>query len=143
MNSREAFDRDASKFIIALDFDGTLVDRGAFPGIGEDLGSKSYLLELQNRGAEFILFTLRDGQMLLDAISYMQIELDLDNFYLNSYPPATDWTISVKPFYTVLVDDRSLGVPLRTGRSGKPAVDWEKAGPMLLSLMDEWDQNDG
>lgn len=56
--------------IVAIDFDGTLVE-DKFPEIGEpNMGMFSLVKALQAQGVRVILWTSRDGKNLIDAVSY-------------------------------------------------------------------------
>lgn len=55
--------------IIAVDFDGTCV-KHRYPMVGEDVdGAVSVLKELVRKGHKIILYTMRSGDTLDDAIS--------------------------------------------------------------------------
>jgi hypothetical protein len=55
--------------IIAIDFDGTCVTH-EYPYIGKDIGAVPVLKELVSSGHQLILFTMRSGKELNDAIWY-------------------------------------------------------------------------
>ena len=58
--------------IIAVEFDGTIVE-DEYPKIGKERPFAFYILkELQNRGNEIILWTCRTGKDLDSAIQYCQ-----------------------------------------------------------------------
>lgn len=131
MPNREAYDRIKERFILALDFDGTLVDRGDWPNIGPDLGSKPYLKLAEARGVEFILYTLRDGQQLQDALDYCRDVLEINVWHPR--PRGQDeFSVSDKPYYTMLIDDRCLGAPHKQGQTDRRVIDWDVMGPMLI-----------
>lgn len=57
-------------YIIAVDFDGTLVE-DEFPKIGKRIDRVwSYVKAVQNAGAKIILWTSRNGQCLKEAVEY-------------------------------------------------------------------------
>lgn len=57
--------------IIAVDFDGTL-HTGAYPSIGDMRpGAREYMQKLKEDGHFLILWTCREGQVLIDAINWM------------------------------------------------------------------------
>ena len=55
--------------LIAVDFDGTVVTH-AYPEIGDDAGAVPVLKELTDNGCRLILFTMRHGKLLDDAIRW-------------------------------------------------------------------------
>ena len=57
--------------IIALDFDGTCVNH-AYPEIGFEIGSVPVLKALQEKGFKFILFTMRSGDLLQNAVNWFE-----------------------------------------------------------------------
>ena len=56
--------------LIAVDFDGTVVTH-AYPEIGDDAGAVPVLKELTDNGCRLILYTMRHGKLLDDAIRSM------------------------------------------------------------------------
>jgi histidinol phosphatase-like enzyme len=63
-------DMDKLPFIVAVDFDGTLV-RDSFPNIGEKNDEVFRLVKhWANRGYKIVLWTCRDGQYLDDAVAF-------------------------------------------------------------------------
>jgi hypothetical protein len=58
--------------IIAVEFDGTIVEN-KYPEIGNEICGSFYILkELQNRGNTIILSTSREGDELRDAVDYCE-----------------------------------------------------------------------
>lgn len=57
--------------LIAVDFDGTVVTH-AYPEIGDDAGAVPVLKELTDNGCRLILFTMRHGKLLDDAIRWFR-----------------------------------------------------------------------
>ena len=55
--------------IIAVDFDGTVVTH-AYPEIGEDAGAVPVLRELTGNGCRLILYTMRHGALLTEAVEW-------------------------------------------------------------------------
>lgn len=63
--------------IIAVDFDGTLVE-DKFPDIGEPIwGIIRDLMDEQAQGSKIILWTCRNGKALEEAVKFCIDELDL------------------------------------------------------------------
>ena len=58
--------------IIAVDFDGTVV-KHAYPEVGADVpGAVDALYTLVNAGCKLILWTMRSGQYLDDAVKWFE-----------------------------------------------------------------------
>lgn len=96
--------------IIAVDFDGTIVE-DAYPGIGKPvIFAFETLLKLQSEGHRLILWTYRSGAKLEEAVSFCE-----DNgihFYAvnNSFPEEDyDPNISRKIHADLFIDDRNFG----------------------------------
>ena len=96
--------------IIAVDFDGTIVE-DAFPKIGKPmLFAFETLKKLQNEGHRLILWTYRCGRPLEEAIIFCK-ENGIDFYAVNkSYPEEEfDGEISRKIHADLFIDDRSIG----------------------------------
>lgn len=125
------------RMIAAIDFDGTLVEH-RFPRIGEDLGAALWLKKLLDMGVRLILLTMRDGDELQEAVSYMRKQgVWFWGHNENPEQEDFDWTNSRKVYAHVYVDDCGLGIPSTTDSHGRKAVDWDVAGPMLIELAKE------
>ncbi|HLV15246.1 MAG TPA: hypothetical protein VKY41_08705 [Xanthomarina sp.] len=98
------------KLIIAVDFDGTIVD-DAYPKIGK---SKIFAFEtlkrLQKDGHRLILWTYRSGSKLDDAVNFCK-ENGITFYAVNkSFPEEQfDDTKSRKIHADVFIDDRNIG----------------------------------
>ena len=55
--------------VIAVDFDGTCVTH-EFPNIGKDIGAVPILKELIKKGHKLILYTMRSGDLLEEAVNW-------------------------------------------------------------------------
>jgi hypothetical protein len=94
--------------IIAVDFDGTIVEH-EFPRIGPEIeGAFFYLRKLQEDGHRIVLWTCRDGSYLVDAMELLQNE-GIHPVAANSNDPNFGFEASRKIYYDILIDDRSLG----------------------------------
>ena len=111
--------------IIAVDFDGTCV-KHAYPGIGEDIGAVPVLRELVNNGHDLILWTMRSGQTLEDAIKLFS-DNDIRLYAAQRNPTQDQWTESPKAYAQIYIDDAALGCPLI-----KDHVDWVKVRQWLF-----------
>lgn len=99
--------------IIAVDFDGTCV-KHRYPMVGEDVdGAVSVLKELVRKGHKIILYTMRGGDTLDDAISWF-IDNDIELWGINRNPEQYGWSSSPKVFANLYIDDAALGIPLIT-----------------------------
>ena len=112
--------RDA---IIAVDFDGTVVTH-AYPHIGNDIGAVPVLRELIGNGCRVILYTMRSGRLLDDAVAWCA---------RNDNPAQREWTDSPKVFADLYIDDSALGCPIKFEDGIKrPFVNWVKVRQRLV-----------
>ncbi len=96
--------------IIAVDFDGTIVEH-EYPGIGpEMLFAFDTLKALQKKGHKLILWTFRSGPLLEEAIDYCR-EKGVEFYAVNKNYPEEEVTgdISRKIQADIFIDDRNLG----------------------------------
>lgn len=117
--------------IIAVDFDGTCV-RHKYPDVGEDVsGAVATLRRLCGAGHELILYTMRSGESLLDAVTWFN-DRGIPLWGINGNSLQSEWTSSPKVYAHLYIDDAALGCPLKTiwGES-RPAVNWKAVESML------------
>lgn len=120
--------RDA---IIAVDFDGTVVTH-AYPHIGNDIGAVPVLRELIGNGCRVILYTMRSGRLLDDAVAWFARN-DIPLYAVNENPAQREWTDSPKVFADLYIDDSALGCPIKFGDGIKrPFVNWVKVRQRLV-----------
>ena len=96
--------------IIAIDFDGTIVE-DAFPKIGKPiLFAFETMLKLQEKGHRLILWTYRSGRKLQEAVDFCK-ENGIEFYAVNkSYPEEVlDNSISRKIHADIFIDDRNFG----------------------------------
>ena len=96
--------------IIAVDFDGTIVEH-EYPKIGKPkLFAFETLKALQNKGHQLILWTYRSGKELQEAVDFCK-ENGIEFYAVNkSYPEEEyDETISRKIMADIYIDDRNIG----------------------------------
>ena len=98
------------KLILAIDFDGTIVE-DAYPGIGKPkLFAFETLKRLQKDGHRLILWTYRDGKRLEDAVEFCKTH-DIEFYAVNQsfpeeqYDPKKSRRIHADYF----IDDRNIG----------------------------------
>jgi hypothetical protein len=116
---------------VAVDFDGTCVTH-EYPAVGRDVGAEPILLELVAKGANLILWTMRSGKELADAVRWFE-ERKIRLWGINENPQQKTWTQSPKAYAKIYIDDAALGAPLRNGKPGeRPFIDWKKVRIKLL-----------
>lgn len=104
--------------IIAIDFDGTIVTH-AYPGIGRPVpGAIETMKEFIARGDKLILWTMRDGKELDEAVEYCKSN-GVEFWGINQNPEQSSWTSSPKAFAHIYIDDRNVNGPVQGA-----CVDW-------------------
>jgi hypothetical protein len=96
--------------IIAVDFDGTLVEH-QYPAIGKEiLFAFETLRELQKQNHQIILWTFRSGKELDEALEFCKAR-GIEFYAVNkSYPEEVfDPAISRKINADIFIDDRNVG----------------------------------
>lgn len=104
------------KLIIAVDFDGTIVD-DAYPKIGKPrIFAFETLKRLQEDGHRLILWTYRCGIRLDEAVEFCQ-QNGIDFYAVNaSFPEEKfDYSRSRKIHADLFIDDRNIGGVLGWG----------------------------
>ncbi len=115
--------------IIAIDFDGTCVEH-TYPEVGKEIGAAEVIKKFVERGDQIILFTMRHGETLKDAVSWFARN-NIPLYGINRNPEQHTWTESPKPYAHVYIDDAALGVPLIKPIDGRPFVDWHSVAKMM------------
>lgn len=143
----------STPLIIAVDFDGTLVEH-AYPDIGADVSQAfGYLQMFQAERARLILWTMRDDDrdrpVLTEAVNYCR-DRGVGFWGVNENPEQYHWSDSPKQFAHVYIDDAAFGCPLvhvrpmggdhlrgtlRYDALPRPYVDWTVIGPKVLDLI--------
>ena len=96
--------------IIAVDFDGTIVEH-RYPAIGKEiLFAFETLRELQKQNHQLVLWTIRTGKELDEAVEFCR-QRGIEFYAINkSYPEEKyDETISRKINADIFIDDRNIG----------------------------------
>ena len=126
--------------IIAIDFDGTIVDH-RFPYIGDPVPlAIKWLKRWEELGAKLILFTMRSdgakhGNVLSEAVTYLE-KRGVKLYAVNQNPDQKDWSVSPKAYAHIYIDDTAYGCPLiYPGGFARQCVDWAKVGPAVESLI--------
>lgn len=136
--------------IIAVDFDGTLVNH-VFPEIGEPVDNAfDWLKRFKAAGAFLILYTMRaderghrseamfpgERKFLTEAVEFccqQGVEFDA----LNRNPQQDEWTSSPKAYAHIYIDDAAFGCPLCPPvNGGRPTVDWSVVGPAVMEMIE-------
>ena len=109
--------------IIAIDFDGTCVTH-EYPKIGRYIGAEPVLKRLVAAGAKLILWTMRSGPPLDEAVQWFA-DRQIPLYGVQRNPAQDSWTQSPKAYAKIYIDDAGLGCPLSPGLTGeRPFVDW-------------------
>ena len=91
-----------------MDFDGTVVEH-QYPAIGPDVPhAVDCLRTLAFEGHKLILFTMRSGPELEQAVAwYRRNKIPL--YSVNENPEQFTWTTSPKAYADLYIDDLALG----------------------------------
>ena len=136
---------------INIDFDGTCVTHD-FPRVGKEIGAVPVLKRLVENGHQLILFTMRSdrtekketndptiqdvtGEFLTDAVNWFK-KNNIPLYGIQTNPTQHNWTTSPKSYAELMIDDSSLGCPLRydVDMSNRPFVDWEAVEEALENM---------
>lgn len=129
--------------IIAIDFDGTIVDH-QFPEIGELVPDVvHWITEFKSAGARLMLWTMRnddsDRKYLSEAVEFCKSNfIEFDTEWVNQNPEQKSWTKSPKQYAHLYIDDAAFGCPLKGNNNrngGRPFVDWSIVGPSVIKLL--------
>ncbi len=104
------------KLIIAVDFDGTIVEDG-YPKIGKPrIFAFETLKRLQDDGHRLILWTYRSGSKLDEAVKFCE-DKGIQFYAVNkSFPEEKfDYSKSRKIYADIFIDDRNIGGVLGWG----------------------------
>lgn len=113
---------------IAVDFDGTIVCH-RWPKIGEPVPMAiETLKEWVSRGMRIILWTVRDGQYLKDAVKYCE-DAGIELYGINNNPNG--WSDSPKAYAHYYIDDMAVGCPM-IEYNGCGVVDWKKIQEIMI-----------
>lgn len=122
------------QMIIAIDFDGTIVDH-TYPTVGKPVPNAiEWMKKFQDAGARLILLTMRSDEYLEEAVKYLK-DNGIDNLYgINENPDQHTWTNSRKVYANLYIDDAAQGCPLIQYISfNRLCVDWNEFGDEVLA----------
>lgn len=98
---------------IAVDFDGTIVEH-KYPNIGKELPfAIETLIKLQTEGHRIILWSVREGHLLDEAVEYCR-KRGLEFYAVNREFPEEEFDPG-SPYYSrklkadLFIDDRNIG----------------------------------
>ena len=116
--------------VVAVDFDGTCVTH-EYPKVGRHVGAPRVLHRIVKEGGSLILWTMRSGPHLQDAVKWFE-EHGIPLFGIQRNPTQDAWTDSPKCYANIYIDDAALGCPLKPGLKGeRPYVDWDAVEAIL------------
>jgi len=124
------------KLIIAIDFDGTIVD-DAYPKIGKTrIFAFETLKRLQQDGHRLILWTYRNGEKLQEAVDFCK-ENGIEFYAVNASfsEEKLDTTRSRKIHADLFIDDRNIGGILGWGEIYQMIT---KEEPNIKDLQKKW-----
>lgn len=120
---------------ICVDFDGTQVEH-EYPKIGKAIeGAYETLVKWQEMGAKLIMFTMRSGDTLAEAVAHA--EANGIKWYGINRNPTQFWTKSPKAYGQLYVDDAAVGCPLIYPEEGRPYVNWVEVDKLVMPLLEK------
>lgn len=123
--------------IIAIDFDGTLVDH-RYPAIGQPAPGAAEWIETWLRwDAKVMLWTMRGSGVPFEEAKAYALTLTDEWIGFNENPTQKNWAPDSKKQYAhIYVDDAAFGCPLIQPEGfARPCVDWSLVGPGVLALL--------
>lgn len=117
---------------ICVDFDGTCVYH-EYPKVGAPCpGAINALKYLVNKGNKLILFTMRSGKELEDAVNWFK-DNNIPLYGVQENPTQKRWTTSPKAYGQIYIDDSACGCPLISNSNvDRPYVDWKSVLRWLI-----------
>lgn len=126
-----------SSMIIAIDFDGTVVEH-EYPEVGADVpGAEYWIKRFQQESARIILWTMRCNGAhrtqphLQHAIDWFESR-GITLFAVNCNPEQVAWTESPKAYAHCYIDDAAVGCPLIASSGKRMMCDWPVIGPDVM-----------
>lgn len=90
------------------------------------------LRELTGNGCRLILYTMRHGALLTEAVEWFRRH-GIPLYAVNENPAQRRWTSSPKIHADLYIDDSNLGCPLRFAEGEKrPVADWTRIREQLV-----------
>lgn len=121
-----------SSKIIAIDFDGTIVSH-EYPKIGRvNPRAFNVMSRLQEADHKLILWTMRSGHTLEDAVSFCE-DHDITFWGINQNPDQHSWAPGPKQYAHLYIDDAALGCPVKFDQpSNRNWVNWRDVEGILI-----------
>lgn len=120
-----------SSLFFGIDFDGTMVEH-KYPVMGKPLeDAVDVVHELMEAGHKIILYTMRSGERLQEAVDYLEEE-GIELYGINENKTQKYWTESPKIFCHIYIDDAALGCPTQILGMSRPSVDWIGVRELLV-----------
>ena len=99
--------------VIAVDFDGTLVENGVYPYASKPIIKNiEYIKKMKSEGHKIILWTCREKESLKNAIKFCNdygIELDAINENVDIEDKIRDFGYNSRKVYAdIYLDDKSI-----------------------------------
>ena len=98
--------------IYAIDFDGTIVEN-AFPKIGKLIPeAKAFIQKLKDNGDKWILYTMREGDVLTEALEFLQDQGIYPDEVNDNLPEMCEFYRNNprKVFANYYIDDHNAGI---------------------------------
>lgn len=128
--------------IIAVDFDGTIVEH-KYPSIGRPIPfAIETLKQLQKDGHTLLLWTVRDGDLLQEAIDYLEKNGLKFYAYNKNFPEEEIEGASRKLNADIFIDDRNIGGLPEWGRIYRSVKKADETGIMTFSISEQSDYDD-
>jgi trehalose-6-phosphatase len=121
---------------ICVDFDGTIVDH-RYPSIGQPApGAIHWLNDWIKAGGRIVLFTMRSGAPLDDAVAFIRAQ-GISLHGINHNPDQASWSSSPKAYAHIYIDDAAFGCPMILPEGfNRSCVDWAVVGPAVRKAID-------
>ena len=122
---------------ICVDFDGTMVNH-VYPLVGEPVpGAVQWCKKFIDEGCNLILWTMRSGRSLDEAIDFFDRH-GIVLWGINNNPMQKFWTTSPKAYAECYIDDAAIGCPLvQMPEWDRPCVDWFTVGKIVMEMIEE------
>ena len=107
-----------------------------YPKIGGDVpNAVSVLKKLNENQVRIILWTIRSGEFLQDAVNWF-IKCDIEIWAVNKNPQQRFWSKTPKAYAPVYIDDAALGCPLKLplDDTSRPFEDWFEIERLLEEI---------
>jgi hypothetical protein len=105
-----------------------------YPLVGEDIGAVPILKKIIRNNNRLILFTMRSGKELDDAVEWFNTN-NITLYGINTNPTQLSWTTSPKAYCNLYIDDSGINCPLiYDKKSHSKYVDWSTIEQLLIKM---------